>query len=84
MPRYELSIEEVVPYNHTVTIETEEGEDIDKLCDQIEKELNDLNCSISDIWCMPKPPYTWKVVEVIEDEGSPGEFEITDYDEVTE
>ena len=37
MPRYELSIEEVVPYNHTVTIETEEGEDIDKLCDMIEK-----------------------------------------------
>lgn len=84
MSRYEINIEEMVPYEHTVIIETAEDEDIDELCDKIEKELNKLHCSISDIYWMPKPPHTWKVVELIEDEGSPGEFEITGYDEVTE
>lgn len=77
MKKYKINICETVPFNHTVIFESD-ALDIEKVLDKAEKEncLDDVVFALNDQGC--------KVINVDRDEGSCGEIEIDDLEEVKE
>lgn len=75
MKRYRLTIEETRTYIHEAIIET--GEDIDKLCDNLEKELE----VADDIWYSNYRD-KMKIIDMSEDEAPVIDLSISDWDEV--
>lgn len=77
MKTYKLGICERRTYNHTAVVQIPDDADIDCICDHIEEDA----VAVDDLECVSGVYY---VKEIIED-GSPDcEYEVEDYDEVTE
>ena len=80
MKTYKLGINEKRDYHHTMKIQVPDDADIDKICDDLEKAINNNMCDLWAVCCVNGI----NPVEVIEDEGPDCECEIEEYDEVTE
>ena len=80
MKTYKLGINEKRDYHHTMKIQVPDDADIDKICDDLEKAINNNMCDLWAVCCVNGV----NPVEVIEDEGPDCECEIEEYDEVTE
>ena len=80
MKTYKLGICERRTYQHSMTIKIPDEADIDKICDDLEKALNNGMC---DLW-IACSFHGITPMQIVEDEGPDCECEIEDYDEVTE
>ena len=80
MKTYKLGICERRTYRHDMTIEIPDDRDIDEVCEEAEKAIND---GMGDLWAAGYVTGV-KIKELVEDEGPDCECEIEEYDEVTE
>lgn len=75
MKKYKISVLETLAFNHEITLESDTS-DIDKILDEAQKErcLDDVILTLEEKGC--------NVLNVDKDDGSYGEIEIDDYEEM--
>ena len=80
MKTYKLGICERRTYSHTAVVQIPDEADIDKICDDLEKAINNGMCDLGIVCSF----HGITPMQIVEDEGPDCECEIEDYDEVTE